>query len=130
MKKFERNQVAKAISLALTGSAIAAFVVAPAQAQNSSPALEEIIVTAQKREQSLQDVAVSIQVLDNQQLENLNIRSFEDFIDFLPTVSYDFRRPRLREDLHARHCQRRRRQPLCVDAQRRLLPGRAAGHHD
>ncbi|MBT8080738.1 MAG: TonB-dependent receptor [Gammaproteobacteria bacterium] len=89
MKKFERKQVAKAISLALTGSAIAAFVIAPAQAQNSTPALEEIIVTAQKREQSLQDVAVSIQVLDNQQLENLNIRSFEDFIDFLPTVSYD-----------------------------------------
>lgn len=51
--------------------------------------IEEIIVTAQKREQSLQDVALSIQVLDNSQLENLGVRSFEDFIDFLPTVSYD-----------------------------------------
>ena len=66
------------------------MVVGPAEAQDSTPlALEEIIVTAQKREQSLQDVAVSIQVLDNSQLENLGVRSFEDFIDFLPTVSYD-----------------------------------------
>ncbi|MEE8338795.1 MAG: TonB-dependent receptor, partial [Xanthomonadales bacterium] len=48
----------------------------------------EVIVTAQKREQSLQDVALSVQVLGNQQLENLNIRSFEDVIDFLPTVSW------------------------------------------
>ena len=67
------------------------MVVAPAIAQaqdDSSGVLEEIIVTAQKREQNLQDVAVSIQVLGNEQLENLNIRSFEDFINFLPTVSY------------------------------------------
>jgi outer membrane receptor protein involved in Fe transport len=33
-------------------------------------------------------VALSIQVLGNEQLENLGVRSFEDFIDFLPTVSY------------------------------------------
>jgi outer membrane receptor protein involved in Fe transport len=33
-------------------------------------------------------VAVSIQVLGNQQLEDLNVRGFEDFVDFLPTVSY------------------------------------------
>jgi outer membrane receptor protein involved in Fe transport len=62
----------------------------PAHAQDDGSAvLEEIIVTASKREQNLQNVAVSVQVLGNQQLENLGVRSFEDFIDFLPTVSYD-----------------------------------------
>jgi len=50
--------------------------------------IEEIVVTAAKREQNLQDLAVSVQVLGNQQLENLGVRSFDDFIDFLPTVSY------------------------------------------
>ena len=60
---------------------------AEAQEQTSGM-VEEIVVTAQKREQNLQDVAVSIQVLGNEQLENLGVRSFEDFIDFLPTVSY------------------------------------------
>lgn len=90
MKKFKRNQLARAVSLTLTGSAVAAITVAPAEAQDINPALiEEIVVTAQKREQSLQDVSVSIQVLDNSQLENLGVRAFEDFIDFLPTVSYD-----------------------------------------
>jgi len=96
VKNFKRNQLAKAISVALTGSAIAAMIAAPAPAHaqdESSPYLEEIIVTATKRESSLQDVAVSVQVLGNQQLENLNVRSFADFIDFLPTVSYDGTHP-------------------------------------
>jgi len=90
MKKFKRNQLARAISLTLTGSAVAATLVAPAEAQDDSSApLEEIVVTAAKREQNLQDLAVSVQVLNNQQLENLGVRSFADMIDFLPTVSYD-----------------------------------------
>jgi len=89
VKKFERNQLAKSISLALVGTAVSAVTMAPAQAQSdSSGALEEIVVTASKREQNLQDLAVSVQVLGNQQMENLGIRSFEDFVDFLPTVSY------------------------------------------
>jgi outer membrane receptor protein involved in Fe transport len=89
VKKFKRNPLSSAISLTLTGSAVAAMVVAPAHAQDESGAyIDEIVVSAQKRDQSLQDVAVSIQVLGNQQLEDLNVRGFEDFVDFLPTVSY------------------------------------------
>ena len=95
MRKFNRNQLTQSISMALVGSVVAATVVVPAQAQDDnsvaaedSAMLEEVLVTAQKREQSLQDVPISIQVLGNKQLENLNVRGFEDFIDFLPTVSY------------------------------------------
>ncbi|MFB3079425.1 MAG: TonB-dependent receptor plug domain-containing protein, partial [Lysobacterales bacterium] len=87
MKNFKRNRLARAISLALAGSAVAAMAASPVLAQDAM--LDEIIVTAAKREQNLQDVPVSIQVLNNQQLENLNVRSFEDYIDMLPTVSYD-----------------------------------------
>ncbi len=89
MKIFNRNQLTKSISMALAGTVVAVTVVAPVQAQDDDSALlEEVIVTAQKRAQNLQDVAISIQVLGNEQLENLNVRSFEDFIDFMPTVSY------------------------------------------
>ena len=89
VQNFKRNQLARSISLALAGSAVAAVIVAPAHAQDAGSALlDEIIVTAQKREQNLQDVAVSIQVLGNEQLENLNIRSFADMIHFLPTVAF------------------------------------------
>ena len=89
MRKLDRKRLAKSISLALAGTVVSATVAIPAQAQEESTAvLEEVLVTAQKREQNLQDVAISVQVLGNEQLENLNVRSFEDFIDFLPTVSY------------------------------------------
>jgi outer membrane receptor protein involved in Fe transport len=75
--------------LILAGSAVPALIVEPAQAQDASaPLIEEIVVTAQKREQNLQDVAVSIQVLGNEQLENLDVRGFADFINFLPTVQF------------------------------------------
>jgi outer membrane receptor protein involved in Fe transport len=78
----------QSISLALLGSVVAATVVVPAYADNEDTVLEEVTVSAQKRDQNLQDVAVSIQVLGNQELENLNVRSFEDYINFLPTVSF------------------------------------------
>ncbi len=60
-----------------------------AMAQDSGTApLEEIIVTAQKRDQSLQDVPISISVLNSAQLTDLGIRGLEDFVQMLPNVSY------------------------------------------
>jgi len=96
VKVLKRNQLTKSISMALVGSVVAATVVAPAMAQDAdtalveedSPLLEEVIVTATKRAQSLQDIPISVQVMDNEQLENLDVRAFADYIDFLPTVSY------------------------------------------
>ena len=56
-------------------------------------ALDEIIVTAQKREESLQNVPASIQALSTTKLEQLNVASFEDYIKFLPSVSFVNVRP-------------------------------------
>ena len=67
--------------------------VATAQTDDDSFSLEEIVVTAQKRSENLQDVPVSVQVLGNAQLENLNVNGFDDYIKFLPTVSYVQSRP-------------------------------------
>jgi len=89
MGKFNRNPLTKSISMALMGTVAAATVAVPVQAQDENDVmLEEVIVTATKRERSLQDVAISIQVLGNEQLENLGVRDFGQLIDFLPTVSY------------------------------------------
>ena len=87
MKTFHRTPLARAVSLALAGSA---FVTAAgaAHAQETPRALEEVVVTAQKRTESLQDVPVSVQVLGATQLDQLHIQGFEDYIEFLPTVSY------------------------------------------
>lgn len=57
-------------------------------AQQEAGALEEIVVTAQKRVESLQDVPLSITALGTEKLEDLRIQSFNDYIRFLPSVSY------------------------------------------
>lgn len=93
MKTYHRTPLARAVSAALTGSAFVTVAAFPAQAQDSGRALEEIVVTAQKRTENLQDVPVSVQVLGATQLEELNIQGFEDYIEFLPTVSYTYGGP-------------------------------------
>jgi iron complex outermembrane receptor protein len=49
--------------------------------------LEEVIVTSQKREENMQDVPISIQALGTQQLEQLHITNFRDYVKMLPTVT-------------------------------------------
>ena len=48
----------------------------------------EIIVTAQRREESLQKVPLSINVLGSESLENANVASFDDYAKILPSVSF------------------------------------------
>ncbi|WP_174291277.1 TonB-dependent receptor [Sphingomonas bacterium] len=49
--------------------------------------IADIVVTAQKRVQNLQDVPVSIQVLDTRKLDQLQIRDFRDYVKYLPSVA-------------------------------------------
>jgi len=88
MKQLNRNPLFKSVSIALTGTVVAATIVLPAQAQEAETALEEVIVTATKRAESLQDIPLSVQVLNERMLENLGVKGFEDFIQYMPTVSY------------------------------------------
>lgn len=60
---------------------------APVSAQQSD-AIEEIIVTAQKREQSLQDVPISVAVFSADLLEKMNASDFADFADMIPGVTF------------------------------------------
>ncbi|MDB5968653.1 MAG: TonB-dependent receptor [Hydrocarboniphaga sp.] len=52
-----------------------------------SRGIEEVIVTAQRREQSAQDVPVSITVLDAQQISNANITNSSDLATYTPSLS-------------------------------------------
>jgi len=92
MKQLNRNPLFNSVSFALTGSVVAATLVIPlqaqAQAQESDAVLEEVIVTATKRAESLQDIPLSVQVLSERMLDNLGVKGFEDFIQYMPTVSY------------------------------------------
>lgn len=59
----------------------------PVLAQEEATRLEEIIVTATKREINLQDVPHNIAVLSNEQLQKMSARSLEDALKALPSIS-------------------------------------------
>ena len=50
--------------------------------------LDTITVTAQKREENLQKVPISLQVLGNTQLEQQNISDFDDYAKLIPSLTY------------------------------------------
>lgn len=78
------NHRSYSIRRLLLSTAAAASFVTPAWAQTAPEdepvaALDEIVVTAQKREESLQDTPISIAVLGSEALENRGITSMTDF---------------------------------------------------
>jgi outer membrane receptor protein involved in Fe transport len=59
-----------------------------AEPQARSGGVDNIVVTAQKREESIQDVPLSIIALPTEQLEQLEISAFEDYVRYLPSVTF------------------------------------------
>lgn len=57
---------------------------------NDSLVLEEVIVTAQKRESSMQDVPVSMTAFSGSDLEKMGVGRLEDFIGMTPNVTINF----------------------------------------
>jgi iron complex outermembrane recepter protein len=59
------------------------------QAQDGQvPDETEIIITATKREENLQNVPISVQAIGTRRLDQLNISNFEDYTKQLPSVSF------------------------------------------
>lgn len=60
----------------------------PAMAQDAADEDDDVIVvTAQKREQNLQDVPVAITAIGNEKLDQLQVNEFQDVVKFLPSVT-------------------------------------------
>jgi iron complex outermembrane receptor protein len=53
----------------------------------SGDELQEVIVTANRREENLQDVPIAMQVLTGDTLAKLNATTFDDFVSYLPGVT-------------------------------------------
>ena len=70
------------------GSALAATLLGavPARAQDT-PVLREILVTSQKREQSLSDVPISLDVISSEQMATANINKIADITEFVPNMT-------------------------------------------
>jgi outer membrane receptor protein involved in Fe transport len=72
----------------LATSILASAPAALAQQQEETGVLEEVVVTAQKREENLQKVPLSITAISNEKLEELHITRFEDYARLIPSVSF------------------------------------------
>ena len=77
----------------LASSALPAAAVAQVVAADTTAPLDEIVVTAQKRSENLQNVPISIQVLGTKKLDQLNIANFNDFAKLLPSITFQTVQP-------------------------------------
>ena len=64
-----------------------AWPVLPAVAQDDGLAIEEVVVTARKRDESLQDVPIAITAFTEQTIERAGIERPADFISLMPNVT-------------------------------------------
>jgi outer membrane receptor protein involved in Fe transport len=89
-RKIAREE-AKRFSRALLKSApfASAMLVAwPSAHAQDNGSLEEVVVTAQKREENLQKVPVSITAIGTERLDQLQVTDFADYAKFLPSVAF------------------------------------------
>ena len=68
-------------------SVLAWAVMATMPVYAQGPALEEVVVTAQKRTESLQDVPISVVTMSGERLRDLQITNLEDLTTFIPNFS-------------------------------------------
>ncbi len=76
-----KNLVGRAVAVALATNAPNVV-----WAQSSTDQLQEVVVTATRRETSLQDAPITLQVIDSQMLETMNIDSFADYLRYSPNM--------------------------------------------
>jgi outer membrane receptor protein involved in Fe transport len=85
----EMNSKLSLAIAAILGSVSAASFAADATTEvtTSNDALGEIVVTATRRSESMQNVPISMQAFTGQSLQQLNIQTFDDYIKYLPNVT-------------------------------------------
>ncbi|MCA3753991.1 MAG: hypothetical protein INF01_06085, partial [Phenylobacterium sp.] len=83
----DKRMRSKAFLLA-TSILAASAVGLSAQAQNAMNTIDELVVTAEKREQSLQDVPVAISAFTSQQRDLVGISTVQDLTNFTPGFVY------------------------------------------
>ena len=82
-KKIQAIAQRSAMAVMVAAASQAAF----AQSQSSGFALEEVIVTAQKRSEDLQDIAVSAQAFGAEDIRVLGVKSVAELIYVAPSLN-------------------------------------------
>ena len=80
------TQLRKVFPLTLITAAV--LQASPVLAQDDGITLEEVVVTAQRREQNLQEVPISVSAFTGDALEKRNVKSAIDYLSLTPNVSF------------------------------------------
>ncbi len=82
------SKLSYAIAAILGGGAFGnAFSANSTDANVASDQIQEIIVTAQRRSENVQNVPIAIQAFTGETLAQLNVTNFDDMVRYLPNVS-------------------------------------------
>jgi outer membrane receptor protein involved in Fe transport len=60
----------------------------PASTAEASAGLAEVVVTAERRTERLQDVPITVQAISGDQLAQLNVTNFDDLLKYTPNVTF------------------------------------------
>lgn len=82
-----QRKVSKAVAAGLTATLIGV------SAELYAAEIEEIVVTARKKSESLQDSAISVQAMTEDALDDQQIDLFTDYVQYLPNVTAGGRGP-------------------------------------
>lgn len=77
--------LSRAILAVLAGCSLEPMVAAADEA--SDIGLQEIVVTAERRNENMQTVPITIQALTGETLSELNVTTFDDYVKYLPNVT-------------------------------------------
>ncbi|HEV7137779.1 MAG TPA: TonB-dependent receptor plug domain-containing protein, partial [Steroidobacteraceae bacterium] len=72
----------------LASAIIACMPAARAQQASGTDTLQTIVVTAQKVQENLQNVPISVEAFDSRTLTRLNIVNIDDYVELSPAISY------------------------------------------
>lgn len=82
---FQKNKLSAAVATALAASMSAGV--------THAQVLEEVIVTATKRAESMQDIPVAISAITGDTMRELGVASFDEYVKYLPNVVQQGRGP-------------------------------------
>jgi iron complex outermembrane recepter protein len=87
----KRNpKISAAVAAILSAPATTIVIAAPAETSattGTGTELAEVVVTATRREENLQNVPITIQALTGDTLSKLNATTFDDYVKYLPNVT-------------------------------------------
>ncbi len=84
------SRIGFAVAAAIAGAGMSqrAPAAAAADASEAANGIQEVIVTARKVSENLQDVPLSVTVYTQKDMQNLGITSLEDYVQKTPTMSF------------------------------------------